>query len=439
MRGQADKRMRASNAERTPDARRNQSRGRRILKGVLLATGGIALAAVGGAQAASNVFAMTAPERAIGLSPLSSQAPTRLARTLFAAVPGGTLQTDRADTGALGAAYDLARQFARTAILRDPLAIDAATIYAAGLPTAERRDALIAASALNKRTRLLNGLLLQQYQQMGDPEGVLTVLDHTLRVRPSLRSQILPVMVALLNTRDAVPYFAEVLSDGPSWTNSFLVAAARDRTVARNLGALRIALDAADDRGAGESQTEPITLATDRAIIESLIRNGILEEAAAVYRIASSDHNAAPRTGAAGADPYTIDWTNALPPLEWQFADDRGFYARTRMDETDLKISIRPGFGGVLAERFILLPNDATGIRLTHTIEPAEQRQNLNLKLTCATGGGPLIDTEFQSSPMELTWTRDTPCPIAQITVEGRAFSTDIRTSGTIAPITITR
>ena len=414
-------------------------RGRSILKGVLLATGGIALAAVGGAQAASNVFATTSPEQSIALSPLASQAPSRLARTLFAAVPNGTVPTTGDDAAILGAASDLARQFARTAILRDPLAIDAATIYAAGLPTAERRDALIAASALNKRSRLLNGLLLQQYQQMRDPEGVLTVLDHTLRVRPSLRSQILPVMVALLNTRDAVPYFTEVLSDGPSWTNSFLTAAAKNRAVARNLGALRIALAETVGKSDRDDRAERITLETDRRIIESLIRAGTLEEAAGVYRVASAAHNPASEPGAASGDVYTIGWTNALPPLEWRFADDRGLYARTRMNESDLKVSIRPGFGGVLAERFILLPRDATGIELRHTIEPAEQRGNLRLSLTCATGDGALIDTAFEASPMRLGWSRDTPCPIAQMTVEGRAFSTDIRTSGAIEPITVTR
>ncbi len=425
-----------------------------IPKALLLTAGGLILAAVGTAQGASNVLSTLSPAEAIGLSPFAADAAERLTRTTFIAggtaggaiPPGNVNPASQPSAGGLDGqpAIDPAvtRKFALTALYRNPLAADAAAIYAAGLPADRRGNALVAAGALTKRSRLLNGLLLREYQQAGNAEAVLVTLDQTLRVRPRLQSEIVPVLVALLNTREAVPYFTKVLQDGPTWTNAFLSAAARNPQVTGNLAALRIALTG---KMTGETTIE---LDTDRAIIEALIRDNALENAAEVYRVASEAHNRPGRSEAdstsaapSNSDRYRIDWKNALPPLEWKFAEERGLYARTRRSSADLQISIQPGFGGTLAQRFILLPDDARALVLRHSIGPEDLREQVTVSLACASdnGGGDIQTMPLGASPMRLAWRDGNPCPIAQITIAGRAFTTDRRISGFIEPIEIRR
>ncbi|QWC57947.1 hypothetical protein F7D01_13550 [Erythrobacter sp. 3-20A1M] len=403
-----------------PEVRKSVSARGLLPSGAVIALGAV-LAVAAGAQTAGLVLAKSAPVLATQISPISASANENIARSLerAALAPAGTAQPVSSELRGRAEGYAI------RAARYDPLAVDAQAVLATRLPVEARLKAVLASNVLSRRSSLLNSALLEEYRRTGDIAGVLRVLDTTLQIRPGLAPQIMPLMVQLLKQPGSVRVFGEILSQHPEWVNAFLQRAAADRSVADKMVALRTILH----RGS------TITLETDRDIMSALIKAGRLADAARIYKLVRPDGDSA-----VSGSADSLSWRNDLPPLDWKFADERGLYARNSARDPDLKISVRPGFGGQLAERSLALGDGVRGLLLEHDLQPTDSLSSLSLKVTCLTNGQTLAKSDFGPSPMRLQFRASGQnCPIARIVIDGRVWSDGRRVSGTIAPIKVIR
>ena len=384
-----------------------------VIRGGLLAAASLALAALAGAQAASNAYAKSAPQLVADLSPFAGTAKSRLAQSKLKPPSKGENPLD-IDTTA-------ARPYAFAAVKADPLNPSALTILALGQDGSRRSTTLRAASALNKRSSLLQGVLLSEYQRRGDLAGTLAVLQQTLRVHPGVSRQIIPLLAELLGRDGAVQVFQSMLKRDPEWLNSFLSEAARLPEALKNLARLRLGL----------GNTPDVSLETDRTILRQLLDAGQVEPALAIYRI---------RQKADRPAGDAIYWSADLPPIDWQLTDEGGIYARVKEPSEPLTIAIRPGYGGILAQRVVELGSGAKALRVQPDVTPSDTRAALHMKVLCLPSGTAAVDTDLRSGPTDLLLpSKQLDCPAYQITLTGRAWSDGGRVEATFPPIGIVR
>jgi hypothetical protein len=103
-----------------------------------------------------------------------------------------------------------------------------------------------------------------------------------------------------------------------------------------------------------------------------------------------------------------------------------------------LEISVRPGKGGVIAERFIRAPAGRTKIRITHSIAPAEQLRDVRLQANCAGSGTPFFDERFMPGEAVFELPEAPPeCEFISLVINARAWSGRSSLSGIIDSFTI--
>ncbi|MBB3034374.1 hypothetical protein [Alteriqipengyuania lutimaris] len=323
------------------------------------------------------------------------------------------------DTIRVGEARDLARDTLDRSLL-NPLPL---AILSWDATPARRGELLAAATRLSRRDAFTQSALLRHYSETGQSEEVLRTVNDLLLVSPSISRQITPSVVELMRDETLVAEFVRLLSRPSPWREDFLLASSLDEQSASNLAAIRLALP----------QSAAIDPVTDRAMIANLARTGRVAEAFALYR-AYGDGSA----GGGGPSDTGLDWQAEFPPFDWRLTDEYGAYARAR-DGGGLTIRIRPGNGGMLAERLLDLPDDVTGLRIAHDLQPADQLGEVEISVSCAQGG-PSTTRAF----VPARFTLDLPaavvaCESVRLAIAGRAWTTAQPIDGAIEAIVFIR
>ncbi|MGB7409231.1 MAG: hypothetical protein WA908_12060 [Pontixanthobacter sp.] len=374
----------------------------RLSKG--LVAGLCAIAALGaGAQGLSNVATKKNPSLAASLSPYASE-------PLEQIMLGNLRPEDSGDAIDTSDAVSPARQ----AFKREPLATEAAAILAMTLGTQDSRNSAIeAVNSLSRRGRAMNLAVLQNAVPRNDSERSIQVLNNAFLVYPNLAQQWLPSMRAYLADAQNIPAFHKVLQTDPAWADAFFESSNVSANVLVNLARLRITLD----------KSVALEHETERMLITRLAKANLWPEAFALHASLTGD--------ASTEKSMTIDWQADYPPFDWEFADERRFYARSDAGGRALRVRITPGKGGLLAGRIVQVPTGARTLSLTHSLEPARGLENMTLSAACVGSEAEIASTKFriQNATVSLA---DASCEWIAIAIVGRVFSTGSAIKGEI-------
>lgn len=368
----------------------------------------VVLAILSASQGLSNALTSSRPELAAQLSPFAGRADERRATSLI-----------EADVEAQALDVEAAAPFAATAVQKDLLSGEALAILALAADDPARRDAIVSAAlAATRRGRVLNSAAMFTAVEAEDTDTLLTTLNRTLLLYPSQKESMIPVMVEQLADRRMVPAFVTLLESSPAWAEEFYVQAAAQDALADNLGAVRL----------GVPQTTPVSRESERAVLRLLARTGRIDQAAAVYaRMRDIDH--------VPADNGSLGWANEFVPFEWQFFDLAGRFARPATDGTAVMVSVRSGYGGLLARRLIRLDGGSTFFEVTHSLSAASASR-MRLTLECP-GSDVRWSNPLGPSPTGMRVDVAMPCDHAWLSLEGRATAGSPPISGELLNISI--
>lgn len=285
---------------------------------------------------------------------------------------------------------------------------------------AERAKILAAATWINRRDLLLQGMVLEQQVGSGDFEGSLTTLDRLLKVHPQQQTALFPVLMRALEQPAALPAFARILDGTAPWHEAFLDFAVRDKDALPGLGQLRLERDVGSDE-------------FDRKLVVGLAESGQL---ALAYRLFQTVTGKSALSGGAGQ----IDWNADFAPFDWKFADEGGFRAQLGRRGDQMEIYVRGGKGGLIAERLIRAPSGRFGIRLNHRISPVDQVRDVRLQLRCAGSSSAFYDERFdRGENLFEVGTAPGGCEFVSIGIQTRAWSGQSALRGTIDELQIVK
>ena len=388
---------------------------------------GFGLAAVTGAHAVSSISTRTAPQLAINAFGSNGAAHERLAYDMFRAAAeaeasGSEPDVSSAqarknlDTATLSTLAKAQRRHVLAAIRYEPLSPRAhALAIMAETNSRKKGDWVAAATSLNRRDVILQGLALEHHAARGDYPAAIATIDQMLRVKPERSDTIFPLLTSALTFDDTVPVFAQLLADPLPWRDAFLMYAAQDGKARNNLARLRSQIDFGNAN-------------FDRSLISGLVSQGEVSTAADLYS----------QFGSSSKSGRSHEWRGDYPPFDWTFADDAAFRAQPSSDLAKLEFSIRPGQGGVLATKIIETPSTPFAIRLRNDISLAGQAEDVKLELRCANGSAPFFGQVFvpgearfevQSVPAD--------CRYLTISINARAWSGLPALRGTISQMEI--
>jgi hypothetical protein len=395
---------------------------------------GLGLAAVTGAHALSSISTRTAPQLAISVFGSNGAAHERLAYSQFLAAAkaeaggAGESETDKGtDVPSVRVSNSLAiatlptlakaqRSHVLAAIRYEPLSPRAhALAIMAETSSRKKGDWIAAASSLNRRDVILQGLALEHHAARGDYPAAIATIDQMLRVKPERSDTIFPLLTSALTFDDTVPVFARLLADPLPWRDAFLMHAAQDGKVRDNLARLRSQIDFDNEN-------------FDRSLIAGLVAQGEIPTAADLYsKLVSSSKSGS-----------SHEWRADYPPFDWTFADDAAFRAQPSSDPSKLEFSIRPGRGGTVATRIVETPSTPFAIRLQNDISPAGQVEDVKLELRCASGSAPFFTQSFVpgNARFEVLGV-PANCQYLKITINARAWSGLPALRGTISQMQI--
>lgn len=395
---------------------------------------GLGLAAVTGAHALSSVSTRTAPQLAINVFASNGAAHERLAYSrLLAAAKAEAGGADEIETDAEAevasaqarTSLDLAtlstlakaqKPHVLAAIRYEPLSPRAhALAIMAETDPRTKGEWIAAASRLNRRDIILQGLALEYHAARGDYPATIATIDQMLRVKPERADTIFPLLTSALTFDETVPVFAQLLADPLPWRDAFLMHAAQDGKARGNLARLR-------------SQIDFDNADFDRALIAGLVSQGEIRTAADLYSTLASSTTPG----------RSHEWRGDYPPFDWTFADDTAFRAQPSSDPSKLEFNIRPGRGGILATRIIETPSTPFAIRFQNDISPAGQVEDLKLELRCASGSTPFFAQAFVPGDARFE-VQGVPayCQYLKISINARAWSGLPALRGTISQMKI--
>lgn len=401
-----------------------------LLKGGLITSAAVTLAALSGAHALSSASVRNSPELAAAIWPMNGLALERLAYGSFVddvrkalTRPGASAGEQSADLAAdLQGKGDEIRRLAGLqhatavkALAYEPLLPKAHAILALSEADPVRQRQLIdLASRLNRRDSALQGLVLQSKVNSKDYAGTIETLDQILRVNPERGAEFYPLLTKALQQPVTIPAFRELLSRPLPWRDAFLMHAVMDPVAARNLATIRkdIRIDNRE---------------FNQALTANLVRNGDLVAAADLYgRLAKP---AASKTG---------EWPSDFPPFDWTFANEPGMRAQPSRDGQSLEFTVDPGNGGVLASRLVPRPAQPFTVRVKHEVASGSSAEDLKLTLTCLGGNGPFFETVLGSGKESFDVRQAPACDYMLLAINGRAWTGSEPLNGSLSGVRIT-
>lgn len=314
-----------------------------------------------------------------------------------------------------------ASSLALAAFRSEPLTPKAHAILALAESNAENRARILAAATrINRRDLLLQGLILEEQVKAGDYSGSLGTLDRLLKVHTEQEAALFPVLMRALEQQAALPVLGEILDGSAGWHNDFLDFAVRKPDALSALADLRERADVGSDE-------------FERRLIAGLAQNNRTDRAYRLFQISSGKQAAS-----GGAGP--IDWASDFAPFDWKLADDRGLRAQESRREGQLDIYVRSGEGGLIAERLIRTPSGRFGVKIGHRIMPADQIPDVRLQLRCAGSGTPFFDERFvRGVKVFEVGAAPAGCGFMSIGIQARAWSGRSALRGTVDQLEIVK
>ncbi|GAA4642100.1 hypothetical protein GCM10023115_03770 [Pontixanthobacter gangjinensis] len=365
---------------------------------------GLTLATLLLLQSFSSVLMRKNPALAVQLLPVNGLAQEQLAARQFM---GGVKEASDITPSARTAA-----SMATAAFGNDPLSPKAHAILAlAENDAAKRQGILEAATRLNRRDLLLQGLVLEGQVERRDYSGTLETLDAIMRVHPEQKANFFPILTRALEDDSALSALSGILDRKAEWQEEFLKYAASQPDALANLAELRLLRGAVDPE-------------VDARLIRGLVAAGSIETAYRIFEKAN---------GVAQQERSTSQWHRTFAPFDWRLEDQAAFRAQPDPNSNALEIFVRSGKGGVLAERWLQNPNAPLTVTLAHSIEPAAQIKDVRMQFSCATSAEPYYERALRIR----TDSFDVPsppaaCKFVKIAIYARSWSGSSDIRGTI-------
>lgn len=381
------------------------------LRFTTLLLGCLILALIVGLHSASIAAIRKAPQTATALFPLNGLAQENVASAIF---------TLRVESGSNpGQAALFASELARNAYRLEPLAPEAHAILSLSQKEEQDRSKTIdAASKLNRRNKMLQALVLERHVSAQNYSEVLKTLDQILRVRPSRSQDLYPVMLAVFVQKGAVEEFQKILNGTSPWHQNFLNFAVTQPGALLNLAELRLEMNFNDRE-------------FDRALLLGLAREG-------QYELAHSLYNEFNNGAGIEIGRRTLSWDTTYAPFDWQLTDSSDFRAQRSLNDENLELYVRPGQGGIFAQRIIKSPPPPFTISAEQLSASTMPNGKMEMSLKCMPSGKSINETEFETPNLLLT-IEELPedCSFIAITLSARAWSGQAVIRGAISPLII--
>lgn len=363
---------------------------------------GLALAAAAGLHATSAIATRTAPEVAADLFFANAEARETLAFNAFTEAVG--------DPGDLGPAARSVRADAAGALKSDPTSAKALALLALASENLDaRHSAALVASRINRRDLALQGLVLEAHLADRDLASVVETLDQILRVHPTYLQQFAPVLSEALREEQAVPAFARMIDGSSPWHRYYYANyALGDASLLRHLAVLRSQRPLADEE-------------FDRRLIDLLAQQGHMNEARALFERLSGGRNVA--SGKLDARGRVFGWDARFPPFDWGFADTGDFRGQASLDGKELEIFVRPGHGGVVAQRAIRVPQEPFAIEADLDIDGATRDEAIRAELYCKGSDVPFAAKALEAGANTLRVSQPPRCEDMTVAINARAWS----------------
>lgn len=388
----------------------------KLLKISLLLIVGIALSAILSLQAATNFFAVKQPIVATGIFPLDGFALERVAVRQMAS-------EDQSEKNLQPLAMEL-EPIVLEAFRKEPLVPNALAILAlAQEDQGTKENILVATSKINRRRLLLQTQLLSLYASKEDFDGTIGKLNEILAVHPEQKSVYLPALVQALHDQRAVDPLVEVLENSPDWLDQFLTSAAADKQSLDNLYRLRNLLD-----NRVEIQPE-----TDRTIISRMANDGKLQPAYSLYQKFGVSRDLKTEKTALGK----LDWRSEYPPFDWQLIENSDERVEVSSDGQSLKMNVKRGKGGVVAQRLVSVPKQPLTINILHSTISDSVLDDITFEWGCHDDDEPVLTRVFSKSKMSIAVDPQDDCPLHRIGINARAWSHKGDLSGRIDSVSI--
>ena len=352
-------------------------------------------------QSFSSVLMRKNPALAVQLMPINGLAQEQLATRQFM---GGVKEAADIVPSARNAAAT-----AQSAFFNDPLSPKAHAVMAlAEGDPAKKQRILEAATRLNRRDLLLQGLVLEGQVERKDYPGTLETLDVIMRVHPEQKANFFPILTQALADGDALPALTSILERGAEWQEEFLKYAASKPDALANLAKLRLL----------QEEVDP---AIDERLIRGLVAAGSVNQAYQIYQ------------KAAGGSQEATQWHDAFPPFDWRLENQAAFRAQPAPNSNSLELFVRSGKGGVVAEKLIKNPSSRFTVTVAHSIQPAAQIKDVRLRFGCAPSEEPFYEREFRIRTDKFTVPAvPSACEFIKITIYARSWSGSSSIRGSI-------
>ncbi|MEO9492884.1 MAG: hypothetical protein ABJG26_14790 [Marinomonas sp.] len=318
---------------------------------IVISALGLALAMV--QQSVGTIASRNQPQLALQVDPNNSDAMGKYAFLLF-----GKAVEDGEDVAA--AAHSV-KPLALRAYRYDRLDARALSLLAMGQKDEARKQAILdQALKLNRRSLKLQALALQSFVAEQNLPRAVEILDQLLRVHPERREEFFPVLAQALQDKAVVPRMAEILASRPPWQDPFLRFAAKQQLVVENVSELRRRVETED----------PFV---DAQLITNLARFVGIGAAREHYDFVVRERGIAPNT----------KWSDAFPPFDWSFADDRNLRAQISRNGEEVELFVRSGAGGRIMERSFERPAGTLFLDVETELAGSVQEDNLRMQIVC--------------------------------------------------------
>jgi hypothetical protein len=297
---------------------------------------------------------------------------------------------------------DSAAKLAREAFVREPYAADALFVLAAHLRQLGEPRKMTAvidgAYALDKRSRSIGVLQLEQAVAAGDLKRTFATVGRLSTIYPSLKQSFVQPLIGELGRDGVATIMLAELEKNPVWATDFWTSVPADPAIVEQMYRLRLATSAGT------------TANSDGHLLAALVASGLYDEAFAFWSSLADGQ----------VDPHAFVAGDDLPPFGWKatIQGDRSMTSRGGGEGYD--IYVQSDTSGELGRQLLRLPPGEYSFAAS--VVPAGEAENVSVRLQCADAEQPLGSA--QPLDQAAKWSvRDGGCAAWWLILEGSAWN----------------
>ncbi len=251
-------------------------------------------------------------------------------------------------------------------------------------------DALLKRSArFGYRDTATQAMLLQSALKNNDFPGAMLRMDAILRVQPTFKTSLFPLMGAILNQPGGAQAIASTLAPHPAWRSDALAALA-DRE-ADTAPVIRLSAEL-------QRRGSPANASEQEVFLTRLVRDEQFAPALAMWR-ASLGAGAAPELA-----PYDEAFRGlpGSPPFNWRLNHEPGVVAELSGGALHIEYSSRASV--TLARQLVVLGPGQHRLTGVYAIDEGASGAALNWSIQCATPTGAVLAQTRQPAQAQRDW-----------------------------------